>query len=173
MQQSIGLGIAALAWSVVCFAFGFVVAILRRLSEENTLLRSTVSALSCAPSPPQQSVPNQQLAVPARAESAPEAPVPASDLSCAVPTQQQSVAAGPPAATATLQPQASLSRKVYLFGDPHAAVPDAPPRQAPATQTSASGWPGQPRSAPPRITAGETDLLPHLPQRRREHLRRR
>ena len=174
MQQYIGFGIAALVWGVVCFSFGFVVAILRRLTEENTMLRSTVSALSCAPTSSQQRVPDQQLVVSAQAESAPEhAPVPASELSCAPPPQEQLVAPGQHTPTVTLQPQPSLARKVYLFGDPHAEPPSAPPHSpAPLSQTS-SGWPGQHHGAPLRMTAGETDLLPRLPQRRREHLRRR
>src|SRR5262245_18218278 len=175
MQQFLGLGIAALAWGVVCFSFGFVVAILRRLSEENTVLRSTVSALSGVPKPPQQWDPDQHVAVGAPVESAPEqAQVRAADFSAAPPTQEQPVAAAQHAPTVTLQPQPSLARKVYLFGDPHAEPSSEPPlRQVPAAQTSSSGWPGQRHGAPLRITASETDLLPHLPQRRREHLRRR
>jgi hypothetical protein len=161
MQQFIGLGIAALVWGVVCFAFGFVVAILRRLSEENTVLRSTVSALSCAARPPQPSLPEQ-------------AQVPTSELSDAPRTQEQSVVPTPDPPTVTPQLQPSLARRVYLFGDPHAESPSAPPpRQAPAAQTSSSGWPGSQRGAPLRVIPGETDLLPRVPQRRREHLRRR
>jgi len=173
MQQFIGFGFAALTWGVVCFAFGWVVAISRRLAEENTLLRSTVSALSNEPRPRKQSVPDQQSAVSAQAESSPEqTPVPASELSSAPPAQPQSVAPSQHAPTVTLQPQPSLARKVYLFGEPHAERSAPPAHPAQPAQTS-SGWPDQHHGAPLHITAGETDLLPRLPQRRREHLRRR
>ena len=175
MQRFIGLGIAGLVWGVVCFSFGFVVAIVRRLSDENTVLRSTVSALSCAARPPQPWLAEQRGAVSAQAESIPEqVRAPTSERSGAPLPQEQSVAPSQYSPTVTPQPQASLARKVYLFGDPHAEPPsEPPPPQAPPAQTSPSGWPGQQHGAPPRVTRSETDLLPRLPQRRREHSRRR
>jgi hypothetical protein len=151
MQQLIALGIATLVWGVVCFLFGFSVASLRSLSEENTMLRSTVSALSRAPMLAEQCLPQQQWA--------------AIPKGSAPPLQRQP--------TVAPQPQPLVARKMYLFGDPHFEQVSEPHRQPRPTQATPSAWPGQQHLAPPRVTGSGTDLLPRRPQHGRHRLRRR
>jgi hypothetical protein len=172
MQQLVAVGIAALVWAVVCFSCGFLVAMVRRLGSENKLLRSTVSALSCAQVQPQSVPPQQRWAANPQPEQTNEdPPAPPLELLHFPPPQRESVAPSGIQTSVAPQPQPSTPR-VYLFGDPHAQQLSQPKHHPLVVRPGSPGWPNQPHPTPRIITMG-TDLLPRRVQHGRRRLRGR
>jgi hypothetical protein len=170
IMQLFALGIAASMWGVVCFAFGFVSAECRRLANENTTLRSSLSALSCAPSQPSRS--DQRFEADRQPESIHEQSGPlASTQASAQPLRHDRVVQHEREAVATQSHPPP--HKTYLFGDPHAELLEEAPSQQPLWARTAQSSPSPRHTAPFQVSANGADLLPRRPQGRRELLRRR
>jgi hypothetical protein len=168
----------AVSMCVLCFAVGFVAALMLRIAGQPAIPTRRSAAASVAPASARAETPQQTVVAappapaddgqafplpPAPAVTEPQ-PAPVSRPAPPLPLRSVTHAVRPGGfATPTPAPPA----KVFLFGDPQVETVAAPAFAPAPAAFSPNPQTPKPHVAPPRLPPAEIDLLPHRPQHAR------